>query len=419
MRYTMTGKGYILNNKIPISATDAATDDESDDEILANLASLAAKRAAACKRPAESDRDSSNDDKDDDDNMPIATVLAASKAAAAAATAAAAVVAADAVATANVSSVIKIHKRKRGRPPASTADPFHSPDETSSRGTLDFIIPPPKDFQGFNNPFHTQFTKNHCTDDASGTTSVTTNPIQTLLGIGQQTKPPRLSTSSLGIPVFRNAATKKRQQIQMVRTIKRRLSARDIMIGPNMEVKRRKLRRRSENIEVISTATIHFPLLRADYKDSQSAMRSIGDDASPSSSSSSSSLSSSPATTPLSTPTSLIYYHTPSQPPPSATAGQSQHTGGRRLRKRGQTNYAENPRKPASSVSSSSLSSQFSSAGSLNAAAATIGSSAKNVMLSDFQSKVCAYFGPANRPVFRGKRTVTDGRVQFLVEWKP
>ena len=38
-------------------------------------------------------------------------------------------------------------------PEVATAQPDTSGDETSSRGTLDSIIPPPADFEGRNNPF--------------------------------------------------------------------------------------------------------------------------------------------------------------------------------------------------------------------------------------------------------------------------
>lgn len=91
-----------------------------------------------------------------------------------------------------------------------------SGDEASSKSTLDLIIPPPKDFEGRNNPF----------------------------SLGEK------SLSRLNVGGKKKGADKKVVgQIKggakqgVVKTMKRQLSAKDIRIGPNGEVKRRRIRR--------------------------------------------------------------------------------------------------------------------------------------------------------------------------------
>lgn len=88
-----------------------------------------------------------------------------------------------------------------------------SGDETSSKSTLDLIIPPPKDFEGKNNPFHTLLKNN-------SKSKINCQPI---------TLPLPLTAVIPSGPIMRPA--------------KRQLSEKDICIGPNGEVKRRRLRR--------------------------------------------------------------------------------------------------------------------------------------------------------------------------------
>lgn len=114
------------------------------------------------------------------------------------------------------------------------AEMCDSSDETSSKSALDLIIPPPDNFKGFNNPFHVNYKSD-----------VKLN-VEKLNGLK------------------RNQATSKFQEVRIVRTIKRRLSAKDLMLGPNQEIKRRKInkRRKSSDVEVISEIIqpITFPL---------------------------------------------------------------------------------------------------------------------------------------------------------------
>lgn len=99
-----------------------------------------------------------------------------------------------------------------------------SGDETSSRGTLDVIIPPLKDFQGKNNPFLMSY--------PSKKPFSTTNIYNKLNG-KQNHHHLRFS-----LPVNLSPAMG-----PLVRPLKRKLCEKDIVIGPNGEVKRRKFRR--------------------------------------------------------------------------------------------------------------------------------------------------------------------------------
>jgi hypothetical protein len=71
---------------------------------------------------------------------------------------------------------------------------------------------------------------------------------------------------NIDMNVFRrsNGNGNKFAEVRIVRTIKRRLSAKDILLGPNQEVKRRKIskRRKSTDVEVISEIIqpINMPL---------------------------------------------------------------------------------------------------------------------------------------------------------------
>ncbi|CAG9772892.1 unnamed protein product [Ceutorhynchus assimilis] len=100
-----------------------------------------------------------------------------------------------------------------------------SSDETSSKSTLDLIIPPPKDFEGKNNPFLTLMRIG--TEDANKKKK------------GKEiTLPLPLKTVIPGEPVMR--------------PMKRQLSEKDIIVGPNGEVKRKKRSRRQQNQKVVN-----------------------------------------------------------------------------------------------------------------------------------------------------------------------
>ena len=115
------------------------------------------------------------------------------------------------------------------------AEMCDSSDETSSKSTLDLIIPPPDNFKGFNNPFHINYKSDM-----------------------------KLKVNEKLNGLKRNQVSSKFPEVRIVRTIKRRLSAKDLLVGPNHEVKRRKItkRRKSADVEVISEIIqpITFPL---------------------------------------------------------------------------------------------------------------------------------------------------------------
>lgn len=99
-------------------------------------------------------------------------------------------------------------------------------DETS-RSALDLIIPRPVNFRGSNNPFHINYRSD----------------VKLM--------------KNIDMSVYRRTsggAGNKFSEVRIVRTIKRRLSAKDILMGPNQDVKRRKItkRRKSSDVQVIS-----------------------------------------------------------------------------------------------------------------------------------------------------------------------
>nr|XP_008200329.1 PREDICTED: PHD finger protein 19 [Tribolium castaneum] len=103
-----------------------------------------------------------------------------------------------------------------------------SGDETSSKSTLDLIIPPPKDFEGKNNPF------------------------LALLRGGDEPKK-RRSKDTITLPLPLTAVIPGKP---LMRPKKRQLSEKDIFIGPNGEVKRRRLRRSRFEKTASKTATV-------------------------------------------------------------------------------------------------------------------------------------------------------------------
>lgn len=106
-------------------------------------------------------------------------------------------------------------------------------EDTSVRGTFDLIMPPPKDFQGTNNPFHPNYTGPKLLDATVGTTSGTNGALTV-------DKVERKNKNKLGFP----------GNVRIVRTVRRQLSAKDIIIGPNQQVRRRKNRKITGDVEV-------------------------------------------------------------------------------------------------------------------------------------------------------------------------
>lgn len=124
-------------------------------------------------------------------------------------------------------------------------------DDTSSRSTLDFIIPPPRDFEGTNNPFNPTYTS---TTPLNVEEKVTVESVEKKQGRKQN-------------KTFNSIAP---NNVRIVRTIRRRLSAKDIVIGPNQEVKykRNGKRKRHGDVEVsyfINSFKNNFVLLESAF----------------------------------------------------------------------------------------------------------------------------------------------------------
>lgn len=124
---------------------------------------------------------------------------------------------------------------------------------SSSRGTsLDLIIPPPKNFLGQNNPFRIISPKKNTetlATSSSGKKSVSFCIFNTT-ALNFSSKLAALKSAGLFPKRSKSHLAKAAGQPRTVRTIKRKLSAKDITIGPNQEVRRRRTKRLSSNIEV-------------------------------------------------------------------------------------------------------------------------------------------------------------------------
>lgn len=215
MRYTMTGRGCLSNTAPKLMSTSCASDViESDDEVLANFVAAKFHSVSAITLPptpptSESLTTTPNGFEMDWDR--------------------------DAIDDCSIKEeyhevvLTKAHRRKYGK----AFVPF-VPDlaehlnlfEHTSQGALDLIIPPKKHFKGLSNPFFSLTTKS-LTETEAGSLPPNNGQLHNF--------------------------PSQNSQVRIVRTIKRRLSARDILAGPN--VKRRKLNKRSDNFEVIDESS--------------------------------------------------------------------------------------------------------------------------------------------------------------------
>ncbi|XP_016985993.1 polycomb protein Pcl isoform X2 [Drosophila rhopaloa] len=221
-------------------------------------------------------------------------------------------------------------------------------NSSSSRGTssLDLIIPPPANFLGRNNPF------------LMATPKKTAQGRSISVGAG-------VGVNGIINSIFKLKGNSK-EQPRMVRAIKRRLSAKDITIGPNQEVRRRRTRRLTTAIEVISTNTIN-PI-----------------------------------------PSHYVPLYAKDLQPPAPPMGKPTH--GRLLRQR--------PQKLSPSQSRRNSTSSTATTGSSN------GIAAPGHSMLDLKQSVNKYFGGAMNRIdagesfaIRAKRRIGNGQVQYLVEW--
>ncbi|XP_076303389.1 polycomb protein Pcl [Lasioglossum baleicum] len=258
-------------------------------------------------------------------------------------------------------------------PPSTSADT--SGDETSSRGTLDSFIPPPKDFEGKNNPFRNLSDLLGTPGNLSQTNSSTPSPYN-----------PCPITLPLPLtPVI--------SQPPVVRPAKRQLSEKDIIIDRNGQVKRRRQHRRGRPSQQqlqqqfqhtgSKTATILPPRNNEVKSEFARNLRSSFNGAS---SSASSQIG------------NCVDYA----------------LNGRRLRQRQSNDKLSPPDSQQQKKGSVPTSPKCS----------PVKQSAPDISLDDLKSSVNIYFGAANRIaagekfVIKAKRIGPNGQTQYLIEWE-
>lgn len=263
-------------------------------------------------------------------------------------------------------------------PPSTPADT--SGDETSSRGTLDSFIPPPKDFEGKNNPFRNL-------GDLVGTPVVSLNQANSSTPLPYNQCP-----ITLPLPL-----TPVIPQPPVV--AKRQLSEKDIIVDRNGQVKRRRQHRRGRpsqqqqqqqqqmQLQFQQTASKTATILPARNNEVKSEFaRNLRSSFNGASSSASSQIG------------NCVDYA----------------LNGRRLRQR-QSNEKLPPPDPQPQRKGSMPSSPKCS---------PVKQSAPDISLDELKSSVNIYFGAANRIaagekfVIKAKRIRPDGQTQYLIEWE-
>lgn len=256
-----------------------------------------------------------------------------------------------------------------------------------SKSTLDWIIPTPKNFKGLNNPFHSQY-----------------KPDVIVTKGTKNSKNAKRNGNFAKKNIDKNKQLRAAEGFRIVRTIKRRLSPEDLLIDKNQEVKRRKMRRSTGEIQVISTTIqpsslklpLHLPC-RSDYKEWNNSITNRQGTSTPLSSASSiSSLSA--ASTSTSTVTSDVcnkLKRTDSVDKKGQTV--------RLLRQRRSQNYSEKSKR--------------------NSTGTDIVDKIEITSIDRIRN-MSLYFGSLNRIengerfFILAKRTTNDGSKQFLLEWE-
>ncbi|XP_070510889.1 metal-response element-binding transcription factor 2 isoform X2 [Cardiocondyla obscurior] len=256
-------------------------------------------------------------------------------------------------------------------PPSTPVDT--SGDETSSRGTLDSFIPPPKDFEGKNNPFSDLVNTPCSLNQANSSTPLPYNQCPITLPLPLT-------------PVI--------SQPPVVRPAKRQLSEKDIIIDRNGQVKRRRQHRRGRppiqqqvQQQFQQTASKTAAILPARNNEVKSEFaRNLR-----------SSFNGAPSSANSQIGNCMDYA-----------------LNGRRLRQR-QSNDKLPPPDPQPQRKGSLSSSPKCS---------PVKQSAPDISLDDLKSSVNIYFGAANRIaagekfIIKAKRIGPNGQSQYLIEWE-
>ncbi|CAG5018829.1 unnamed protein product [Parnassius apollo] len=242
-----------------------------------------------------------------------------------------------------------------------THDMESSGDETSSRGTLDAIIPPLKDFQGKNNPFLMQ--NKYTTKTSFSTTMILSN---------KQNGKQHHFHSRFSLPGQLNPLMG-----PMIRPLKRKLSEKDIIIGPNGEVKRRKYRRPRKYLQMQLNKSCPLPDESTKVVAAQNENGDI--------------------------------------PPPVAHNMSNVKFHGRRLRQRQEKNYYENARRNTNNTASNnnSVKSLQLSPHKANNAAAEVDAQ----QLSALKSSVQSYFRAGQTFHILARRLAPNSPPAYLIEW--
>ncbi|XP_039765913.1 uncharacterized protein LOC120637913 [Pararge aegeria] len=233
-----------------------------------------------------------------------------------------------------------------------------SGDETSSRGTLDAIIPPLKDFQGKNNPF---LMKN----------SYPKIPFSTNTNLYNKQNGRSHYHSRFSLPNQLNPLVG-----PMIRPLKRKLSEKDIVIGPNGEVKRRKYRRPRKHLQLQLNKSCPLP---DDASKSAQTPPENGD------------------VTPPATHNINVKFH------------------GRRLRQRPEKNYYENARKNTNNSANSNNSVKSLQLSPHKASSGTTEVDARQ--LSALKSSVQSYFRAGQTFRVLARRVAPGLTPAYLIEW--
>ncbi|XP_034841456.1 polycomb protein Pcl [Maniola hyperantus] len=235
-----------------------------------------------------------------------------------------------------------------------------SGDETSSRGTLDAIIPPLKDFQGKNNPF---LMKN---------TYPSKTPFSSNMNLYNKQNGRSQYHSRFSLPNQLNPLMG-----PMIRPLKRKLSEKDIVIGPNGEVKRRKYRRPRKHLQLQLNKSCPLP-----------------DDASK---------------------TAQMPTENGDVTPPAAHSMNNVKFHGRRLRQRPEKNYYENARRNTTNSASSNNSVKSLQLSPHKASSGTAEVDARQ--LSALKSSVQSYFRAGQTFRVLARRVAPGHPPAYLIEW--